>query len=52
MDDDQDEDDIYCNECGEEDRISYVETNAECDVWKCRTCGNEFQTSKYDEEES
>lgn len=48
---DDEEEYIYCIECGEVNRIDYIETNAECDVWKCRVCGTEFQTRSDDDEE-
>lgn len=32
----------YCNECGEEDRLAYVETYANGSEYRCKTCGHEF----------
>ena len=37
------EDDLYCIECGCA-ALEYIETNAECDVWRCVVCKSEQQT--------
>lgn len=31
----------YCNECGEEDDLSFVDTFANGGLWHCRVCGND-----------
>lgn len=47
----EEEDDIWCWECGESKQIRYVETNAENDVWECLYCDKQFQTPRDTEEE-
>ncbi len=51
MNDDDDFDVASCPECGEEDNLAYVETNASGMVYECRACGDVFQTVSDEEEE-
>lgn len=39
----------YCRECGDDDP-AYVDTNAENDVWRCRVCGDVYQTARREKE--
>lgn len=42
---------IYCNNCGEDNlkNIAFLNSFADSDEWKCKKCGETFQTNKDEE---
>lgn len=41
----------YCRNCGEDEKrnLAYVGTYADSDAWRCKTCGEEFQTNSVED---
>lgn len=44
------EDEEYCVECGSED-LTWTFRNQYHDFWICKNCGHEFRTERIDDEE-
>lgn len=34
---------VYCIDCGEDEKLAYLRTCASGDLWRCKTCGKEFE---------